>query len=565
MILREAEASGQQLDHLGLVASVIKRLKLIERIDAKIPVSKEKGSKVSIGQRVAAMILNGLGFTDDRLYIFPEFLENKPIGRLIAQGLSAADFNDDALGRGLDALYDYGETKLFSELAFHIGLDEKLLGPSAHFDTTSLSLYGSYEEKIPLSYEAMPSTVSDEGNKAAFGPIDVTYGYSKANRPDLKQVVLTLATTGAANFPIWMEACSGNASDKRVLQEAAERMRHFCKQLEDAPSFIFVGDSAIYERCVKEACDLKWLSRVPEKLKEAKRWIQKPEDAFSWISLDKGYRMTLLPEAKYGEVAQRWIMIFSAQAFTREIKTLKRQIEKERISYNKSLWHLGNEIFKCEHDALTAGTELTKKLKYHQVTWTVKAAEKHTGIGRPRKGIQPSVVGYQVEGVLLEDKERVTKITAQKGRFILASNELEAEKLSNEAFLPTYKDQIKTEQGFKFIKNDAFEVDSVFLKTPSRIQALMMVMALCLMVYSIAQFHLRNALEQDKNTIPYLKKNPSKTPSMAWVFRLFQGIQLWIIRKGSLLQELVVNLNDLTRRIIRYFGSEAEAIYASSG
>jgi len=31
-------------------------------------------------------------------------------------------------------------------------------------------------------------------------PIDVTYGYSKANRPDLKQVVLNLATTGVANF-----------------------------------------------------------------------------------------------------------------------------------------------------------------------------------------------------------------------------------------------------------------------------------------------------------------------------------------------------------------------------
>ncbi len=52
---------------------------------------------------------------------------------------------------------------------------------------------------------------------------------------------------------------------------------------------------------------------------------------------------------------------------------------------------------------------------------------------------------------------------------------------------------------------------------------------------------------------------------MAWVFRLFQGIQLWIIRKDSVVQELVVNLNDLMKRIIRYFGAEAEAIYTSSG
>jgi transposase len=390
MILKEAETSGQQLDHLGLVASVIKRLKLIERIDARVPVSKEKGAKVSIGQRVAAMILNGLGFRDDRLYLFPEFLANKPIARLIAPGLVAADFNDDALGRGLDALFNYGETKLFSELAFHIGVEEQLLGPTAHFDTTSLSL-------------------------------------------------------------------------------------------------------------------------------------------------------------------------------SREIKTLKRRIAEEQASYKKSLWHLSHEIFQCEHDALTAGAELIKKLKYHEVSWTVKTTEKHNKAGRPKKDANPMVIGYQIEGTLLENKERIAKFTAQKGRFILASNELDTEKLSDEAILPTYKEQIKTEQGFKFIKNDTFEVDSVFLKTPSRIQALMMVMTRCLMVYSVAQFHLRQALEQEQNTIPDQKKKPTKIPSMAWVFRLFQGIQLWIIRKDDLMQELVVNLNDLTRRIIQYFGAEAKAIYTSSG
>ncbi len=105
---------------------------------------------------------------------------------------------------------------------------------------------------------------------------------------------------------------------------------------------------------------------------------------------------------------------------------------------------------------------VTKKLKYHQISWTVKAAEKHSRAGRPKKDVQPSVVGYQIEGVLFEDKARIAKLTSQKGRFILSSNELDAGKLSDEAFLPTYKDQIKTEQGFKFIKNDAFEVDSIF-------------------------------------------------------------------------------------------------------
>ena len=145
MILKEENVGSQVLDHLGLVASVIKDIELIEKIDQRIPVSKEKGAKLTIGQRIAAMIVNGLGFMDDRLYMFPKFLENKPVNRLFGDTISASDFNDDSLGRGLDAVFDFGVTSLFSELAFDIGVNQKLLGRSAHFDTTSLSVYGEYQ------------------------------------------------------------------------------------------------------------------------------------------------------------------------------------------------------------------------------------------------------------------------------------------------------------------------------------------------------------------------------------------------------------------------------------
>ena len=61
----------KQVDHLGLVASVIDELRIVERIDRYLPVSDK--SKVSMGERVKAFILNGLGFTDCRLYLMSEF------------------------------------------------------------------------------------------------------------------------------------------------------------------------------------------------------------------------------------------------------------------------------------------------------------------------------------------------------------------------------------------------------------------------------------------------------------------------------------------------------------
>jgi transposase len=81
-------------------------LGLVEEIDKKLPMTK--GARTTHGQRALAMILNGLGFMDDRLYLFPKFLEHKPVAKLFGEGIQATDFHDDSLGRFLDAIHDYG-------------------------------------------------------------------------------------------------------------------------------------------------------------------------------------------------------------------------------------------------------------------------------------------------------------------------------------------------------------------------------------------------------------------------------------------------------------------------
>ena len=167
--------------------------------------------------------------------------------------------------------------------------------------------------------------------------------------------------------------------------------------------------------------------------------------------------------------------------------------------------------------------------------------EKHAKPGRPKGGDAPQVVGYCIQGTLNEDQERITMAKCHKGRFILASNELDKTILPDAAFLSEYKEQIKTEQGFRFIKSDTFEVDSIFLQKPSRIEALMMVMTLCLMVYSIAQHRLRQALDQANATIPDQLNKQTKKPTAAWIFRLFHGVHVWTIRQGEKTQTLVVN------------------------
>lgn len=90
----------------------------------------------------------------------------------------------------------------------------------------------------------------------------------------------------------------------------------------------------------------------------------------------------------------------------------------------------------------------------------------------------------------------------------------------------------------------------------------MMIMTLCLMVYSFAQYDLRCALEKDNATIPNQDGKPTKQPTMKWVYRMFHGIQVLYIRTKAFFQELVINLDDVLKTIIGYFGAPAMRIYS---
>jgi len=108
-----------------------------------MPVGPYSGARLTMGQRLAGMILNGLGFVNTKLYMTPDFFEKKTVEQLFGEGIRTEFFNDDSLGRCLDAIYEYGPTKLLSEVACDIGVNKGLLGKVIHTDTTTLSYYGT--------------------------------------------------------------------------------------------------------------------------------------------------------------------------------------------------------------------------------------------------------------------------------------------------------------------------------------------------------------------------------------------------------------------------------------
>ena len=564
MITREQVAGSEVLDHLGLVAATIDKLGLVPIIDKLIPVNKDKGAKTTMGQRVAAMIMNGLGFIDDRLYMFPKFLSNKPVEKLLGEGLCADDFNDDALGRCLDTIYSYGVTRMFSEIALPIGLQHKVINQKSHIDTTTLTVYGEYDEEIPEAGDnasVLADGIKDIQRKNTSTPhLELAVpkrGHAKNHRHDLKQMTLLLATSGQAGFPVWMESHSGNASDKATLEQAAQRMQRFCNALALAPSFLHVGDSAMYLSCVERGDDLLWLSRVPETLKAAKALIIRTDIA--WQDVGNGYKIHELSQ-RYNDVEQRWLLVFSEHAYVKEVETLSKNIAKEEESAKKAVWHLSNQLFCCETDACDAIKLLQKTVKYHTLSPSITTVNQYAGRGKPKPNAVPTVV-YQVMAEITPDIGVIEQAKLSKGRFILATNQLDKSELPTLAILPTYKEQSATESGFKFIKDDTFELDSIYLKKPERINALMMVMTLCLMVYSFAEYFLRQSLVAKNETLPLQTGRLSNKPSMKWIYRIFHGVHVLKLRVQDKIERMVLNLNDTLCRIINYFGDVACRVY----
>jgi transposase len=106
--------------------------------------------------------------------------------------------------------------------------------------------------------------------------------------------------------------------------------------------------------------------------------------------------------------------------------------------------------------------------------------------------------GYELQANIESDDQAVARKIKQSGRFILATNVLDINDLDPNKMLSTYKQQQSAERGFSFLKDPLVFTDSVFLKSSERRESLALIIGLCVLVYTLAQRHLRSRLIQSQ-------------------------------------------------------------------
>lgn len=528
--------TSRQIGHLGLVAGIIDELGITEILDQELP--KTRNHALSHSDIIKAMVLNGLGFNERRVYLFSRFFDNLATEQLFGPGVTPDHFTDDTILRTLDRIYNYGSTDLFNRIVIRV-MEKMAFGTHLlHADTTTFSVHGEYEP--------------DDDD---FRTIQITYGHNKDHRWDLKQFVLAMVTN-QHGIPLFTQPYSGNESDKKILLETIQKVK---ENLNITDKAYYVADSAFYTEHTLKTLGRHtfWISRPPATITEVRSLLA--SDVLMTPANTEGY---FLHEcySEYAGIPQKWVLVFSEKGRQAREKTYTRNLEKRLKDAQKSWNKLSAKEFACEPDARMAAERWFSEHPFlspekREVISHVK--KKNRKRGRPGKGEEVSIV-YSVTSPLEVNAEYIEQEKSHLGRFVVATNDLD---LDAEHVLLYYKGQQSVERGFRFLKDDSFHVSPVFLKKENRIEALSMVMVLCLFVYSVAEWLLRSRLKTAGKSVMNQLKKPIQNPTMKWIFMLFMKPAEVTISMNSQIQRFIVNLDDVVTEILGVMGPACEKYY----
>jgi transposase len=525
--------------HLPLVLGVLRRLEVATLIDRLIP--PHPAHVLSCGRGVEALVLAILD-GDHALYKVGRRLEERGMVALLQPGLTRASLNDYRLGHILDALFAANLNSVFSAVALKALEVYAIPTPWLHQDTTTIALYGAYEDEPQKPGAPRPA-----------------YGHSKDGRDDLKQVLLSLGVSGDGGLPLRIGVRDGNRSDSVETPLAIEE----CLALGLPGMRGIVADSKAYSRrtwgvCLEHGIGLVTLVPRTCAVRQAlEAWgcqqpplpllLEKPgrtqdEAPRRW----HGQSVLRQVEVEYsdGRVVQeelRFVVVHSSQLAQQQIQTYAVAQGKEAEAVADHVQRVHARWFACLPDAEAAIADYEGRgqgrrgrrphpWRYHAVRYRIVADTRRirrAQRGRPAKtDPPPTESGYR----LVVEVEVLANPEEDNGWTVLATT-VRAEAGTDAEILHAYQEQHTTvEPGFRWIKNPA-AISPVWLEKPERIAALTILTVIGLLVYTVIQRQVRLYLRTHNQQVPG-NKGETATPTATVVFTLFSHVTLVHLQIG---------------------------------
>jgi transposase len=513
------QIDAHTVHHLPIIKAYADKIQLVEIINQLIPNEKI----VDHGTMILAMVIDTLTGRNP-LYRLEEFYSKQDTELLLGKKIHHSELTDDSIGRTLDAIYDYGSMKIFSAIALYASKVFEIISRYIHFDTTSKSVFGDY--RMDVSERNAPN---------------ITNGYSKDKRPDLKQFIMGILCA-EGSVPIFGMIEDGNASDKKTNNKLLTKIKRIMSKhgIQDN-AFIYVADSAVVtEDNLNEIGKNYLITRLPATYKECGRVITEAVLANQWveigpIAITKPTKNRPIASYKAYETCvelygnnYRAVVVHSSAHDKRRKKRVEKELLKAKEALEKIIKKEAKLKYFCDADA-QAVVDRLKAINnvYYEIDAVVEKELKY-GPGRPGPNREPQEIKYCVKITINENEESIEKKREEAGCFVLFSNlpkkdDKDPMGHNPEEILRSYKEQHGVERNFTFLK-DPMIVNSIFLKKQERIEVLGLVFLLSLLIWSLMERSMRQYIEEKETTLTGFDKKQTDRPTSFMMTTKFFGV-----------------------------------------
>jgi len=463
--------------------------------------------------------------------------------------------NDDRIGRCLDRLFDGLSSSLVMNVVQHVIQEFDLNLDELHNDSTTVTFQGAYDG----AYQ--------EGLKRGFPTLGITWGHNKDHRPDLKQLLYILTVTDDGGVPIYFTTASGNTADDQTHLKTWELMR----QLVGSSDFLYVADCKLASTNNLRTIDSRggrFVTVLPRTRREDKQFRQRATETPDAIRWDDLYQVLddedqvldqfrVAAEPFRTSDGFRLLWFFSQRKKDQDAMTRANRIEKLR-----------HELGKLRTRLQSPKTRFRTREKVREAVDKILSASPAGGViavdietkeletytqstpGRPGANTQyVKKVETRYDIKIDLDLHRLADALATDGIFPLITN---ADQMSAEEVLRAYKRQPLIEKRFSQFKHD-FAVAPVYLKDVSRIQALLCAYFFVLLVQTLLERELRQAMIRDKvDDLPlYPEGRACAAPTTRRVIDIFEPIQRHELKQGRDTEVFVTKLSAVQKKVLK--------------
>jgi transposase len=488
------------LGALPVIAQYCRRLDLAGIVDRACPVRDV--AIVSHGQVIEALVANRLS-APTPMWRVSDWADAWAVDETFE--IPASALNDDRIARALDAIapeldHIVGSVGVQAISAFGIEVSR------LHWDMTSISLYGAYEQPDPDH----PAP---------------RFGHPKDRRPDLKQIQTGLAVTGDGAVPIFHRAYDGGAGE---VSQVSAAMRA-CKDLAGPRRFLLVGDSKLvsYTNLADmTAADVQFIAPASKTYVPAAELAtldlnvatkvdyvaerdtgKHPADRGVWRVIED--TMSLAGKRKKDPVLRlRRVFVHSSARAHAAATARAKKLDRARDDLARLTRGLGSRHYP-DHQAVTARiTTITRERRLGAYLRTEVATDPATG--------KPTLTWS------FDDNALATE-AATDGWYALLSNLDPADADASEVLI-RYKGQEAVERRYGTFKGP-LAVAPMFLHHNRRIAALITVICLALLIFCLVERAVRHAIAPD-TTLARLQVGRPATPTGQLIFAALAQLRL---------------------------------------